>query len=40
MKTTKVDDIKKLDNENRERVGTKLANPEIEEQNNSSDIEV
>ena len=40
MKTTKVDDIKKLDyDENRESVGTK--NPPIEEENNAANnIEV
>ena len=40
MKTTKVDDIKKLDyDENHESIGTK--NPQIEEENNSANnIEV
>ena len=37
----KVDEIKKLDNENREIFWTKLANTEIEEENNAgADVEV
>ena len=41
IKTMKVEQIKKLDNENCEIFWTKLANTEIEEENNAgADVEV